>query len=1068
MKKSLLLLLAVLCSGYKVWAQDCSTIPPNNDQVYHWCYQQNEGTSWNTTPYKAYILNGMPFRLLFPKGFDSTAVSTKKYPLVILLHGIGQSGTDNNHQLKYGCEDHLKALNSGAYDGFVMVPQSPESLWGTSQRSAVLKFVELAIRDLKVDQFRVQLEGYSGGATAAWKLAYENPKIFAAAIPMSSADGTIASWAETLKYTAIWHAQGGRDTQPAPNAGNNVAKSFQNVGANYKYQYYHDLGHGTWFAMYKEPDFFPFLMRNSQLRIHAKYFKYNFCEGEAVSGIMGVTQGFEDYEWRKNAQLISGANANELNFSGEGAYTVRIKHKGVWSAWSEALNVQRIAPTPTPTVIATGPTALPSLDGKRTVTLRAPKGFQDYKWSNNSTLDSLVVTTAGSYSASVTEAYGCPSAFSAPVKVTFNAVGVLPAPGNLTVATTSETSLTLNWSDNSSNETGFEIYRRTSTDVPWSLVAQLPANRSSYEDKGLQPYTRYHYSIRSVNNDGGSVYISGTGKTSADLQSPGIPASLEVTKTSRTSIGLKWQPAADNASASGITYQIFANNKTTLLATTTKTELTLQGLAEMQSYNFAVRAIDEVGNISDFSNQVSSSTHIDGLYYTYYEGGVSNVHNISLLDPIKSGRIPNVDIVTNRRRDDYFAFKFEGYLNITTAGTYTFYTTSDDGSTLTINGVQVVNNNGRHTSQERSGTINLTAGLHEFTVLYFEANGNGEKLEVRWQGPGITKQLMPDAAFKENFSLPGKPVAPGNLTATATDHQSILLKWTDNSSNESGFEVFRSASSGGPYQLVKTTAANATQYSDAGLQAATNYHYKVRAIGNTGESTYSAQVSSSTTAAPAILPAPASLKAFRQSATAAALSWTDQADFESGFEIWRGTDGVTFTKIMTLGSNATSFTDNTISSSNSFHYRIRAVYNSTYSAWSNVTALSTGNKAPVIGGLQAQVSAPESTTTEILFDLSDPEGASLQLTSRYLPTFARIEQASATKGRIILNPGVKDIGYYSGIQLTASDGQLETDVTFSISVKNDEKTAIYINMGNSSVAGKPWNNTNPYGGVTNK
>jgi predicted esterase len=1076
MKKMLFLLPLMLCYSFGLMAQNCPPLPPSDNKVYSWCYTPDIGTNWDTSPYKAYIINGMPFRLLFPKDYNSTAAANKKYPLMIMIHGIGEKGTDNNHQLQYGGKNHLDAVNSGKFDGFVMVPQSPTEYFNTAERSKILKFIEYAIQNYRVDAFRVQLQGYSAGGGTTWKLAYENPKVFSGIIPMSSADATVATYASVLKYTAVWHSQGGRDDSPKPVSGNNVASKFKAVGANYRYQYYHELGHGTWKAMYLEPDFFSFMMQNTTLRIHALNFKYNFCSGEVISGTLGVKQGFEGYEWRKDGASIGGST-NELQFTSEGQYTVRIKHNGVWSAWSEPLKVQRVPSTATPTIIATGPTALPTLDGRTSVTLRTPKGFQNYKWSNSSTLDSLVVKSAGSYSVSVTEAYGCPSASSAPIVVTVNKTGVLPAPSSLTVATASETQLDLKWTDNSTNEMGFEVYRGKTASGPWVLAAQLPANTTSYQDKQLETYTRFYYSVRAHNNSGGSQYATGSGKTMADVAAPAAPGDLQVIKTNRSSIHISWLPSTDNADQpKDMVYEVFTNNKSTLVTTTTKTEWIIKDLPEKQRFNFAVRAVDQQGNRSEFSNQATAATIINGLSYTYLEGNINTVNEISGLPVIKKGWTSNFDIVSHRQKNDFFAFRFDGYLNITTAGTYTFFTKSDDGSTVMVNGALVVNNDGIHSStNEKSGTINLTAGFHPITLLYFERNGTGERLEVRWQGPGVSKQLIPDAAFKETSSLPNPPAAPTSVIATAVNYHSNLIKWADNSSNESGFEVFRSTANTGPFVLVKTTPANATQYQDADLASATKYYYKVRAAGSTGESDFAGKgidgiwVNATTKSATGTLTAPALLSANRESTTSVRLSWKDNSGNEEGFEVYRNDE-----LVKQVNDNTSGYLDISASGTTSHTYKVKAYNSSGTSAWSNVISIGLQNhgtnKPPVIANIPSVVVAPEGNTTEIAFDISDPNGDALNLISRYLPSFASIEKTSATKGKISVSPTVKDIGYHTGIQVTATDGSLEADVSFSINVKNSEKTATYINFtyAHSELAQKPWNNTNVFAGSANK
>jgi hypothetical protein len=91
--------------------------------------------------------------------------------------------------------------------------------------------------------------------------------------------------------------------------------------------------------------------------------------------------------------------------------------------------------------------------------------------------------------------------------------------------------------------------------------------------------------------------------------------------------------------------------------------------------------------------------------------------------------------------------RFTSYIEIPASetGTYTFYTTSDDGSQLLVDGEQVVNNDGLHAAEEKSGTVSLEAGWHKVVVEYFERTGAEETLDVSWKGPAFTKQVLPES-----------------------------------------------------------------------------------------------------------------------------------------------------------------------------------------------------------------------------------------------------------------------------------------------------------------------------------
>ncbi|MCX7893546.1 MAG: PA14 domain-containing protein, partial [Burkholderiales bacterium] len=94
--------------------------------------------------------------------------------------------------------------------------------------------------------------------------------------------------------------------------------------------------------------------------------------------------------------------------------------------------------------------------------------------------------------------------------------------------------------------------------------------------------------------------------------------------------------------------------------------------------------------------------------------------------------------------NDRFAVRWTGQIRIDVAGTYRFFTASDDGSRLFIDGVQVVNNGGLHAFQEASGQITLDAGYHDIRLEFVE-NFGAAGIRLSWDPPGaaLGKEVVP-------------------------------------------------------------------------------------------------------------------------------------------------------------------------------------------------------------------------------------------------------------------------------------------------------------------------------------
>jgi hexosaminidase len=136
-----------------------------------------------------------------------------------------------------------------------------------------------------------------------------------------------------------------------------------------------------------------------------------------------------------------------------------------------------------------------------------------------------------------------------------------------------------------------------------------------------------------------------------------------------------------------------------------------------------------------------------GLAYEYYEyeGRWSKLPDFDKLQSVATGTVPTFDLSV-RKRDDRFAFRFRGFIEVPTDGTYTFHLLSDDGSRLWIGSDLVVDHEGLHAATEKSGQVILKAGKHPITVEYFEAAG-AQRLKVSYDGPGTEKQVVPASAL---------------------------------------------------------------------------------------------------------------------------------------------------------------------------------------------------------------------------------------------------------------------------------------------------------------------------------
>jgi subtilisin family serine protease len=193
-------------------------------------------------------------------------------------------------------------------------------------------------------------------------------------------------------------------------------------------------------------------------------------------------------------------------------------------------------------------------------------------------------------------------------------------------------------------------------------------------------------------------------------------------------------------------------------------------------------------------------------------------------------------------------------------------------------------------------------------------------------------------------AAPSPPAAPSNLTATAASASQINLSWTDNANNEDGFRIERCQGSGCTnFSQIAEVGANVTSYSNTGLSASTTYVYRVRSYNAGGNSNYSNTASATTQAAGSVPAAPSNLSASSASNSQINLSWTDNANNESGFRIERcqGFGCSNFAQIAEVGAGVTSYSNTGLNRITFYSYRVRAFNSAGNSGYSNTANAST-------------------------------------------------------------------------------------------------------------------------------
>ncbi len=220
----------------------------------------------------------LPYRFYEPPHLEPGKI----YPLVLLMHGAGERGNDNRHQLmnfegiafwqKYPC--------------FVLAPQCPlhepdrpddhcvwvaTSFGGPAHTMKVeptwpmkltLELLEKSTSEYPVDFKRIYLTGLSMGAFAAWELLQRVREKFAAAIPVCG--GADLKNASELVNFPLWVFHGDADQIVLAQRSRDMVAAIKAKGGHPKYTEYPGLGHDIYKTTYTNPEVWDWLFAQSK------------------------------------------------------------------------------------------------------------------------------------------------------------------------------------------------------------------------------------------------------------------------------------------------------------------------------------------------------------------------------------------------------------------------------------------------------------------------------------------------------------------------------------------------------------------------------------------------------------------------------------------------------------------------------------------------------------------------------------------------------------------------------------------------------------------------------------
>lgn len=273
----------------------------------------------------------LPYRLFVPQNYEKT----KKYPVLLFLHGAGERGTDNNVSLS-NFKKSFETAGDLLKQSIIIAPQCPESGWWRIDEEygdengwlgAAMRLLNKIKSDYSCDSDRIYVTGLSMGGYATWSVLERYPAVFAAGVPVCGWGNPYA--ADTLKNIPIWIYHGTADRTVSYSSSESMYNAIKSAGGEMiELKPLYGVEHNAWDYSYTDRNMFCWLFSQSRKKAQSHNTDYEYIPIFEVKSPQNESVITEDEITELSYEYINDIYCCFAELTADGLYYLERAYKG--------------------------------------------------------------------------------------------------------------------------------------------------------------------------------------------------------------------------------------------------------------------------------------------------------------------------------------------------------------------------------------------------------------------------------------------------------------------------------------------------------------------------------------------------------------------------------------------------------------------------------------------------------------------------------------------------------------------------------------------------------------------